>query len=127
MFELVTKEQITRALEQAQFKNEDGYIYEISSRSFGVNLNLPRFREKLLKYKITGETRVSWVCNEKKVNKKTLIYTDKYSGCMKRCILPENLVEEIWLECNKWQIIDLLKSSRDYNLYKDIYTRLSKE
>lgn len=127
MFKLITEEQIKEALEKANITLSNEYIYEITTSGFGKVLDLPRLTGKLCYCKIEGETRVSYICGEKRINKKTYTYTDRYTGCIEKCTPSETLVQSIWLNCNKHAIIDELRYSRNYTLFKKIYGELIDE
>ena len=121
---IVTEEQIKKALDEAGIKVEENCFYELSSSGFGKVLNLERFRVKILCHKVDSETRVSWVCGSVKINKKTLSYVDRYTGCTQWVVASKDLVKAIWMECNKYTIIDALRQSKDFNLYKELGERI---
>ena len=79
---------------------------------------------KILCHKVDSETRVSWVCGSVKINKKTLSYVDRYTGCTQWVVVSKDLVKAIWMECNKYTIIDALRQSKDFNLYKELGERI---
>ena len=120
----VTEEQIHDALAEAGFCITSTCLYELSNSGFGKALNLPRFRVKIQSYRIDSENKVSYICGTKKVNKKKLYYTDRYTGCIQYVVKAEDLVNAIWLECNKFTIIDALRCSRNIGLYKRIAKEL---
>ena len=122
---ITTEEQIQEALKVAGITIDDDCFYEISSSSFGKVLELPKFRSRIQKYKIEGETRVSYICGIKKINKKNLTYTDRYTGCTERVIWGKDLIEAIWLCCNKYSILEELRISNNVTLYKELYAKLS--
>lgn len=125
--QIVTEEQIHDALAEAGICIKDICLYELSNSGFGASLNLPRFRVKIQSYRIDSENKVSYICGTKKVNKKKLYYTDRYTGCMQHVVKAEDLVNAIWLECNKFTIIDALRCSRNIGLYKRIAKELEKD
>ena len=67
---------------------------------------------------------MSYECGTHKVNKKKLTYTHRYTGCMHWVIPYNRVIDAIWMACNKFTIIDLLRTSRDVDLYRNIYEYL---
>lgn len=124
---IITEEQISEALKSAGFAVLSDDIYEITTRGFGTRLDLPNFRAKILHHRVEGETKVSYVSHGIKINKKTLQYTDRYSGCVEKCCWGKDLVKEIWMDCNRYQIIENLRFNNDYELYKKLAEVLLKE
>lgn len=122
--QIVTEEQIKKALEEAGIEIKENCFYELDNGGFGKAINLPRFRTRLQIHEINGETKVSYICGINKINKKKLSYTDRYTGCLHWVVKPENLVDAIWLDCNKFTIIDALRCSRNIGLYKRIAKEL---
>ena len=121
---ITTEEQIQEALKVAGITIDNDCFYEISSSSFGKALELPEFRFRIQKYKIEGETRASYICGIKKINKKNLNYTDRYTGCTERVIWGKDLIGAIWLCCNKFSILEELRISNSVALYKELFERL---
>ena len=124
MTKIVTEEQIEQALRESGMTVSNDYFYEVSASGFGMSLNLPRFRDRIQKYKIDGETKVSYVCGTKKINKKKLTYVDSYTGCTQRVVRGEDLISAIWMKCNKLTIIEMLRFVNDVDLYKELFERL---
>lgn len=122
--QIVTEEQIKKALEEAGIEIKENCFYELDNSGFGKAINLPRFRTKLQIHKINGETKVSYVCGINKINKKNLSYTDRYTGCIHFVARSENLIDNIWLECNKFTIIENLRFCRNVDLFKRIVKEL---
>ena len=104
--QIVTEEQIRKALEEAGIEIKESCFYELDDGGFGKVINLPRFRTRLQIHEIDGETKVSYICGINKINKKKLTYTDRYTGCLHWVVRPENLVDAMWLDCNKFTIIE---------------------
>ena len=118
---IVTEEQIQQGLDEARIILKDDCLYELTNSGFGKSVNIPNFRKKIEIHRIEGENRVSYLCgNRKNINKKKLTFTDSYTGCLRRTIRASELLDAIWLECNKYTIIEKLKSSRNVQLYKKI-------
>lgn len=122
--QIVTEEQIRKALEEAGIEVKENCFYELDNSGFGKAINLPRFRTRLQIHKINGETKVSYVCGINKINKKKLTYTDRYTGCIHWVVKPENLIDAVWLECNKYTIIENLRFCRNIDLFKEIVKEL---
>ena len=118
--QIVTEEQIRKALEEAAIEIKENCFYELDDGGFGKAINLPRFRTRLRVHEIDGETKVSYICGINKINKKKLSYTDRYTGCIHFVTRPENLIDNIWLECNKSTIIENLRFCRNVDLFKRI-------
>lgn len=118
--QIVTEEQIKKALEEAGIEIKENRFYELDDGGFGKAINLPRFRTRLQIYHIDDETKVSYICGTKKINKKKLSYTDRYTGCLHWVVKPENLIDAMWLECNKSTIIENLRFCRNVDLFKKI-------
>jgi hypothetical protein len=118
--QIVTEEQIKKALEEACIEIRENCFYELDDGGFGKAINLPRFRTRLRVHEIDGETKVSYVCGMNKINKKKLSYTDRYTGCIHFVTRPENLIDNIWLMCNKSMIIENLRFCRNVDLFKEI-------
>ena len=125
--DIVTEEQIRKALEEAGIEIKENCFYELDNGGFGKVINLPRFRTRLQIHEIDGETKVSYICGINKINKKKLSYTDRYTGCLHWVVKPENLIDAIWLECNKFTVIDALRCSRNTDLYKKIVKELEED
>ena len=122
--QIVTEEQIRKALEEAGIEIKENCFYELDNGGFGKIINLPRFRPRLQIHEIDGETKVSYICGINKINKKKLSYTDKYTGCMHWVVKPENLIDAMWLYCNKFTIIEDLRLCKDAGLFKRILKEL---
>lgn len=122
--QVVTEEQIKKALEEAGIEIKENCFYELDDGGFGRAINLPRFRTRLRIHEIDDETKVSYVCGINKINKKKLSYTDRYTGCIHFVARPENLIDNIWLECNKSTIIENLRFCRNVDLFKRIVKEL---
>ena len=71
--QIVTEEQIKKALEEAGIEIKENCFYELDDGGFGKVINLPRFRTRLQIHEIDGETKVSYICGINKINKKTKI------------------------------------------------------
>lgn len=118
--QIVTEEQIRKALEEAGIEIKENCFYELDDGGFGKVINLPRFHTRLRVHEIDGETKVSYICGINKINKKKLSYTDRYTGCIHFVTRPENLTDNIWLMCNKPMIIENLRFCRNVDLFKEI-------
>ena len=118
--QIVTEEQIRKALEEAGIEIKENCFYELDNGGFGRIINLPRFRVRLQVHEIDDETKVSYVCGINKINKKKLSYTDRYTGCIHFVTRSENLIDNIWLECNKSTIIENLRFCRNVDLFKRV-------
>ena len=118
--EIVTEEQIKKALGEANVEIKENCFYELDDGGFGKVINLPRFRTRLRIHEIEDETKVSYICGMNKINKKQLSYTDRHTGCIHFVTRPENLIDNIWLECNKFTIIENLRFCRNVDLFKRI-------
>ena len=118
---IVTEEQIQQGLDEARIALKDDCLYELTDSGFGKSVNIPNFRKKIEVHRIEGENRVSYLCGKRtKINKEKLTFTDSYTGCLRRTIRASELIEAIWLECNKRTIIEKLKSSKNVQLYKKV-------
>ena len=123
---IVTEERIQQGLDEARITLENDCLYELTDSGFGKSVNIPNFRKKIEIHRIEGENRVSYLCGKRKsINKKKLTFTDSYSGCLRRTIRASELIDAIWLECNKYAIIEKLKSSRNVQLYKKVMEALA--
>ena len=122
--EIVTEEQIKKALEEAGIEIKENCFYELDDGGFGKAINLSRFRARLQIHEIDDETKVSYICGINKINKKKLSYTDRYTSCIHFVTRPENLIDNIWLECNKSTIIENLRFCRNVDLFKAIVKEL---
>ena len=124
---IVTEEQIQQGLDEARIALKDDCLYELTDSGFGKSVNIPNFRKKIEIHHIEGENKVSYLCgNRKNINKKKLTFTDSYTGCLRRTIRASELIDAIWLECNRHIIIEKLRSSRNVFLFKSI-VQLSEE
>jgi hypothetical protein len=122
---IVTEEQIQQGLNKARITLENNCLYELTDSGFGKSVNIPNFRKKIEIHRIEGENRVSYLCGKRtNINTKKLTFTDSYTGCLRRTVRASELIDAIWLECNKYTIIGKLKSSRNVQLYKSIVQRL---
>lgn len=122
---IVTEERIQQGLDEARITLENDCLYELTDSGFGKSVNIPNFRKKIEIHRIEGENRVSYLCGKRtNINKKKLTFTDSYTGCLRRTIRASELIEAIWLECNKYAIIEKLKSSRNVQLYKKVMEAL---
>ena len=118
---IVTEEQIQQSLDEAKIALKDDCLYELTDSGFGKSVNIPNFRKKIEIHHIEGENRVSYLCGKKKsINKKKLTFTDSYTGCLRSTMRASELIDAIWLECNKYTIIEKLKSSKNAQLYKKV-------
>lgn len=124
---IVTEEQIKKALKEAGIEIKENCFYELDNSGFGKAINLPRFRTRLQIHKINGETKVSYVCGINKINKKKLTYTDRYTGCLHWVVKPENLIDYMWLDCNKFTVIENLRACKSVDLFKKIAKELEKD
>ena len=123
---IVTEDQIQQGLDEARITLENNCLYELTDSGFGKSLNIPNFRKKIEIHHIEGENRVSYLCGKRKnINKKKLTFTDSYTGCLRRTIRASELIDAIWLECNKYAIIEKLRSSRNVQLYKKVMEALA--
>ena len=122
--QIVTEEQIKKALEEAGIEIKENCFYELDDGGFGKVINFPRSRTGLRIHEIDGETEVSYICGINKINKKKLSYTDKYTGCMHWVVKPENLIDVMWLYCNKFTIIEDLRLCWNVDLFKRILKEL---
>lgn len=122
--QIVTEEQIKKALEEAGIEIKENCFYELDDGGFGKVINLPRFRTRLQIHEIDGETKVSYICGMNKVNKKKLTYTDRYTGCLHWVVKPENLISAMWLDCNKFTVIENLRACKNADLFKRILKEL---
>lgn len=123
---IVTEERIQQGLDEARITLENDYLYELTDSGFGKSVNIPNFRKKIEIHRIEGENRVSYLCGKRtNINKKKLTFTDSYTGCLRRTIRASELIDAIWLECNKYAIIEKLKSSRNVQLYKKVMEALA--
>ena len=123
---IVTEERIQQGLDEARIALKDDCLYELTDSGFGKSLNIPNFRKKIEIHRIEGENRVSYLCGKgKNINKKKLTFTDSYTGCLRRATRASELIDAIWLECNKYVIIEKLKSSRNVQLYKKVMEALA--
>ena len=123
---IVTEEQIQQGLDEARITLENNCLYELTDSGFGKSVNIPNFRKKIEIHRIEGENRVSYLCGKgKNINKKKLTFTDSYTGCLRRTIRASELIDAIWLECNKYAIIEKLRSSRNVQLYKKVMEALA--
>lgn len=123
---IVTEERIQQGLDEARITLENDCLYELTDSGFGKSVNIPNFRKKIEIHRIEGENRVSYLCGKRtNINKKKLTFTDSYTGCLRRTIRASELIEAIWLECNKYTIIEKLKSSRNVQLYKKVMEALA--
>ena len=118
--EIVTEEQIKKSLEEAGIEIKENCFYELDDGGFGRVINFPRSRTRLRIHEIDGETKVSYICGINKINKKKLSYTDKYTGCLHWVVKPENLIDAMWLYCNKFTVIENLRTCRNIDLFKRI-------
>lgn len=112
---IVTEEQIHDALAEAGICIKDICLYELSNSGFGKSLNLPRFRVKIQSYRIDSENKVSYICGTKKVNKKKLYYTDRYTGCIQYVVKAEDLVNAIWIRLNAGIIATEVQTCKDFD------------
>ena len=55
--QIVTEEQIKKALEEAGIEIKENCFYELDDGGFGKVINLPRFRTRLKIHEIDGETK----------------------------------------------------------------------
>jgi hypothetical protein len=53
-----------------------------------------------------------------------LTYTDRYTGCPHWVVKPENLIDAMWLDCNKFTVIENLRACKDAGLFKRIVKEL---
>lgn len=125
--EIVTEEQIKKALKEAGIEIKENCFYELDNSGFGKVVNLPRFRTRLQIHEIDGETKVSYICGMNKINKKKLTYTDRYTGCTNWVVKPENLIDAMWLDCNKFTVIENLGACKNVDLFKKIAKELEKD
>ena len=125
--QIVTEEQIRKALKEAGIEIKENCFYELDDGGFGRVINLPRFRVRLQVHEIDDETRVSYVCGTNKINKKKLAYIDRHTGCIHFVTRPENLIDNVWLECNKSMIIENLRFCRNVDLFKEIAKELQED
>ena len=125
--QIVTEEQIKKALEEARIEIKENCFYELDDGGFGRVINLPRFHTRLQIHEIEDETKVSYICGINKINKKKLSYTDRYTGCLHWVIKPGNLRDAIWLNCNKFTIIENLRTCKNVDLFKRILKELEKD
>ena len=122
---IVTEEQIQQGLDEAGIILEKDCLYELIESGFGKSVNIPNFRKKIEIHRIEGENKVSYLCGKtKNINKKKLTFTDNYTGCLRRTIRASELIDAIWLDCNKFTIIEKLRSSRNVPLFKSIVQHL---
>ena len=119
--QIVTEEQIRKALKEAGIEIKENCFYELDDGGFGKVINLPRFRTRLKIHEIDDETKVSYICG---INKKKLSYTDRYTGCLHWVVKPENLINAIWLDCNKFTIIENLRACKNVDLFKRMLKEL---
>ena len=122
--QIVTEEQIRKALEEADIEIKENCFYELDDGGFGKVINLPRFRTRLQIHEIDGETKVSYICGINKINKKKLTYTDRYTSCLHWVVKPENLIDAMWLDCNKFTVIENLRACKNADLFKRIVKEL---
>lgn len=79
---------------------------------------------------VIGETNRSYIIEfgynkEIRVNKKTLLGTPDYSGISEQFFLSEQDAKEyLWLDNNKYKILEKLRNSKDIKLYKYISEQL---
>ena len=125
--QIVTEEQIRKALKEAGVEIKENCFYELDDGGFGKVINLPRFRTRLKIHEIDGETKVSYICDINKINKKKLSYIDRYTGCPHWVVKPENLINALWLDCNKFTIIENLRACKDVALFKRILKELEED
>lgn len=122
--QIVAEEQIRKALEEAGIEIKENCFYELDDGGFGKVINFPRSRTRLRIHEIDGETKVSYICGINKINKKKLSYTDKYTGCLHWVVKSENLIDAMWLYCNKFTVIENLRACKDAGLFKRILKEL---
>lgn len=122
--QIVTEEQIKKALGEAGIEIKESCFYELDDGGFGKVINFPRSRTRLRIHEIDGETKVSYICGINKINKKKLSYTDKYTGCLHWVVKSENLIDAMWLYCNKFTVIENLRACKDAGLFKRILKEL---
>ena len=122
--QIVTEEQIRKALEEDGIEIKENCFYELDDGGFGKVINFPRSRTRLRIHEIDGETKVSYICGVNKINKKKLSYTDKYTGCLHWVVKSENLIDAMWLYCNKFTVIENLRACKDAGLFKRILKEL---
>jgi hypothetical protein len=122
--QIVTEEQIKKALEEAGIEIKENCFYELDDVGFGKVINFPRSRTRLRIHEIDGETKVSYICGINKINKKKLTYTDRYTGCLHWVVKPENLIDAMWLDCNKFTVIENLRACKNADLFKRIAKEL---
>ena len=125
--QIVTEEQIKKALKEAGIEIKENCFYELGDDGFGKVINLPRFRTRLQIHEIKDETKVSYISGINKINKKKLSYTDRYTGCIHFVMRPKNLIDNIWLECNKFTIIENLRFCRNADLFKRVLKEIEKD
>lgn len=122
--QIVTEEQIRKALEEDGIEIKENCFYELDDGGFGKVINFPRSRTRLRIHEIDGETKVSYICGVNKINKKKLSYIDKYTGCLHWVVKSENLIDAMWLYCNKFTVIENLRACKDAGLFKRILKEL---
>lgn len=78
---------------------------------------------------VNRETSRSYVLDyDVKVSKKELQSIDRYNGLITQYYLTyEDAQKAMWLEINKFNIIQYLRSSKNYDLYKHILSELQKD
>ena len=118
---IVTKEEIQKELNKLVGKENALYLYEITSNNFGAfELNFEgRPRPIYVRlHEVGGETKVSYIIGYKKnkVNKETLRYTDKYTGCQYRTYATiKDLENAIWIRLNAREIATEVQNCGDFD------------
>lgn len=123
---IVTIEEIQKELNKLSGRADAVYLYEITSNNFNsFELNFEgRPRPIYVRmHEVGGETKVSYVIGYKKnkVNKKTLRYTDNYTGCQYQTYATlEDLENGIWIRLNAGEIATKVQNCRDFNKLSQI-------
>ena len=125
-----TIEELDKCLKKVIDENVKDYplenlAFEISNDRWQAYQILDILNTYVKFHKIVEETKVSYVTNYgHKINKKTLKYTS--NGILKRVYLTyDDLLKALWVDVNKYPLLEKLRSSNDYDLYQYIYERLN--
>lgn len=118
-------EEIKELLERIEKDTADTKVlYEITNTRYNSQYSIPETSVCIKVHRITSETKVSYVTFlNKKVNKKSFKYTE--DGLIHQTYPTlDELVKAVFVEINKYKLIEQLRLSKDFDLYKSIYDRI---
>lgn len=118
-------EEIKELLERVEKDTADTKVlYEITNTRYNSQYSIPETNVCIKVHRITSETKVSYVTFlNKKINKKSFKYNE--DGLIHQTYPTfDELVKAVFVEINKYKLIEQLRLSKDFDLYKSIYDRI---